>query len=119
MAAAPDIPEIGLHTDQMYREDVFSDLKVGSVRRFTPVSADGEPDPDRAVIYHGQTTLNTPGGQLPMSFDLQADTLAGAIDAFPKAAQAEGQRVIEEMQELQRQQAAGGPGGNGGRIQMP
>ncbi|MDN5937670.1 MAG: hypothetical protein L0H83_03315 [Salinisphaera sp.] len=121
MESESNIPEIGLDADNMYRDEVFSDLKVGAVRRFVPVTRDGEIDEGRAVIYQGQTNLTSPGGQIPLQFELNVDSLAAAIDAFPKAAQAEGRRVVEEMEKMRREQAgSGGASDKGGsRIQMP
>lgn len=117
MAEQPSLPEIKLAADEMYRDEVFSDLKVGSVRRFTPVTPDGETDGKRDVIYHGQTSLQSPAGPIPLNFELNAKSLPEAMDAFPKAAQAEAERVMKEIEEMQRQQQAGQ--GGGGRIQMP
>ncbi len=126
--ANENIPEIELTTDDMYRDEVFSDLRVGSVRRFTPVTPEGETDDKRAVIYHGQTSLQSPAGPMPLNFELDAKNLPDAMKAFPKAAQAEAERVMKEIEEMQRQQQAqqggaggggGGGGGEGSRIQMP
>ena len=72
------------------------------------------------MIYHGQTSLQTPAGQIPLNFDLEADNMQDAIKAFPKLAQAEANRVMAELEEMQRQQQASQQGGDGGgRIQMP
>lgn len=126
MANEQSIPEIELATDDMYRDEVFSDLRVGSVRRFTPVTPEGENDDSRPVIYHGQTSLQSPAGPIPLNFELDAKTLPEAMQAFPKAAQEEAGRVMKEIEEMQRQQQAsqGGQGGQdgqggGGRIQIP
>jgi len=119
--ANENLPEIALKADDMYRDEVFSDLRVGSVRRFTPVTSEGEKDDSRKVIYHGQTSLQSPAGPIPLNFELEAKSLNEAIEAFPKAAQAEAERVMKEIEEMQRQQQAqqGGGDGGGGRIQMP
>src|SRR5699024_2962661 len=50
---ADSMPEIKLDADNMYREETFSDLKVGSVRRLIPVTADGSDDSSRSVRYEG------------------------------------------------------------------
>lgn len=130
---ADNMPEIKIDADNMYREESFSDLKVGSIRRLIPVTADGEDDSARDVIYEGSASLMTPAGSLPLSFELEADSLSGAIDKFPEAVNAAAERAIEELKEMQRQQSqkiqvpgqgggqggfGGGQQGGGGRIQF-
>lgn len=122
--ADENLPKIELAADKMYRDEVFSDLRVGSVRRFTPVTAEGEKDDSRPVIYHGQTSLQSPAGPIPLNFELEAKSLSEATQAFSAAAQVEAERVMKEIEEMQRQQQAnqgGGSGGadEGGRIQIP
>ena len=41
MAAAPGMPDIQIDRDALYREDMFTDRKAGTIRRLSPVSADG------------------------------------------------------------------------------
>ena len=116
----------------LYREDIFSDQKVGAIRRLTPVTAEGQADATRAVIYIGQATVMTPMGSLPLSFQLEAITLAEAVDAFAGAAQRAVEEAAREIQEMRRQASSsivipdagaatlkgmGGKGGGG--IQMP
>lgn len=116
----------------LYREDVFSDQKVGAIRRLTPVTADGRDDASRTVIFIGQATVMTPMGSLPLSFELEAASLAAAVDAFGAAAQKAVEEAAREIQELRRQASSsivipdagaatlkgiGGKGGGG--IQMP
>lgn len=125
---AEQMPEIKLDADNMYREETFSDLKAGSIRRMIPVTADGDDDNNRDVRYEGQASLMTPAGSLPLSFELQADNLADAIAQFPAAVNAEAERAINELKELQRQQSQqiqvpgqgglGGGGQGGGQIQL-
>ena len=83
----PGLPEIKLETDSLYREDVFTDRRAGTVRRMTPVLPDGSADASRPVIYMGQTQLMTPGGVLPLGFEIEAPDLATAIERFPEAVQ--------------------------------
>ena len=65
-----------MSADALYREDVFTDQRVGTVRRMTPVKSDGSDDPGRPVLYIGQATIMTPMGSLPLSFELPAKSLA-------------------------------------------
>lgn len=121
--------EIRMDTSNLYREEVFTDNTVGTLRRLTPVTASGEPDPSRSEQYLGSTQVLTTAGPLPLSFEIQADSLSAAAEAFGAAAKDAFEKTMEELKELQRQQASsivvpkagmdpmGGVGG--GKIQMP
>ncbi len=106
----------------LYREESYTDLRMGSIRRLVPVSVDGEADPSRATRFQGQAAMMTPAGQLPLNFEIEAEDLAGAIAAFPEAVNAEASRVLEELRDLQRKQELASPiiqpGGPGGKIQL-
>ncbi|MGD8325214.1 MAG: hypothetical protein PVF50_12685, partial [Gammaproteobacteria bacterium] len=62
MAERANIPDISMDANALYREESFTDRRVGSIQRLTPVTADGSDDASRSVIYVGQTQLMTPGG---------------------------------------------------------
>jgi hypothetical protein len=122
--------EAQMSADTLYREDVFTDQRVGTVRRMTPVKSDGSDDASRALIFIGQATVMTPMGSLPLSFELPAKTLAEAVAQFGPAAQRAIEDAARELQELRRQAASSivipeagaaslkGMGGKGG-IQIP
>lgn len=119
--------EIQMESTELYKEEVFTDNRVGTLRRMTPVTADGEIDSNRPTLFLGATQILTPGGALPLSFEIEADNLADAIDGFGDAAKQAVDRTMEELKEMQRQAASsivvpkgdGGFGGPGGNIQMP
>src|SRR5256885_5266282 len=75
MAAPNDLPEVQLDPKALYREDVFTDRRAGSIRRLTPVTADGSVDPTRPVLFSGQTQLLTPAGVLALGVEIEAATL--------------------------------------------
>lgn len=114
----------------LYREDVFTDQRVGTVRRLTPVKPDGSDDPARPLLFIGQATVMTPMGSLPLSFELEAANLADAVAQFGPAAQQAIEEAARELQEMRRQAAssivipdagaaAALKGGGKGGIQMP
>ena len=119
-----------MNAGALYREDTFTDQRVGTVRRLTPVKSDGSDDPSRPLLFVGQATVMTPMGSLPLSFELEARTLAEAVAAFGPAAQQAIEDTARELQELRRQAASSivipeggtaalkGMGGKGG-IQLP
>ena len=47
MAGPTNAPEPKMDADDLYREDTYSDRKVGTIRVMTPVKSDGSPDPAR------------------------------------------------------------------------
>jgi hypothetical protein len=115
--------ELTVDQDSLYREETFTDLKIASIRRLTPVTQDGADDPKRPVIFVGETTLMSARGPLPINCPIEARNLREAVEAFPKAVQAAVERLMEEAREMQRQEASRivvpgqpGPAGGGGRI---
>ncbi len=116
--------DIAVDLNNLYREETFTDLKVASIRRLTPVSADGSDDTSRPTMFVGETTLMSARGPLPINCPIEAASLTDALDAFPQAIQQAVERLMEEAREMQRQEAnrivvpgqGGGGGGGGGRI---
>ena len=129
MAAEPQLPEIKIDATQLYREEIFTDRKAGTLRRLVPVLADGNNDSSRPVLDSGQTQLLTPAGVLPLAFELEAASLEDACNKFPDAVKIAIEQAIEEAREMRREAAshivvpdAGGmggpPAGGGGRIKL-
>jgi hypothetical protein len=122
--------EAQMSPDALYREETFTDQRVGTVRRMSPVKPDGSDDPSRPLIFVGQATVLTPMGSLPLSFELPAKTLAVAVSLFGPGAQQAIEEAARELQELRRQASSSivipeagaaslkGMGGKGG-IQLP
>jgi hypothetical protein len=106
MSSAFQSQQPGMDATQIYREDTFTDRKVGTIRRMTPVMADGSVDATRPVLYVGQAQVMTPMGALPISFELESATLDGAIEKFGAAAAEAVQQTMHELQELRREQAS-------------
>ena len=122
------LADIAVDTENLYREETFSDLKVASIRRLTPVTEDGLDDPSRPTLFIGETTLMSARGPLPINCPIEAENLTAAFAAFPQAVQEAVERLMEEARELQRQEAnrivvpgqgPGGMGGMGGPGGMP
>ena len=128
------LDDIQMDGANLYREDVFSDRRVGTIQRLTPVTANGDDDPGRPVRFLGQASLMTPGGSLPISFEIEAETLEDAVGQFGARAGEAVQDTLNQLQEMRREAASGlvipgqgGPGGGmgggfggpGGGIQLP
>jgi hypothetical protein len=131
MATQNDLPEVQLDPQGLYREDVFTDRRAGSIRRLTPVTTDGAPDPTRPVLFSGQTQLLTPAGVLPLGFEIEASTLEQALQKFPAGVKLALEQAIDEARELRREAASRivvpevasgvgpGPTAGGGKIKFP
>ena len=122
------INDIKVDSKALYLEEVFTDRRIGTIRRLTPVKGDGERDTARAILYIGETQVMTPAGALPIGFEIGAGSLEEAADKFGGLAKEAIERTVKELQELRRQAASSivvpqGPlppmGGGGGKIQMP
>jgi hypothetical protein len=106
MAGPRDAVDPRMDVNDLYREDMYSDRKVGTIRVLTPVKADGTTDPARATSYVGQAQIMTPAGALPLSFEIDAKTLAEACDRFADGARVAFEETMKELQEMRRQQAS-------------
>ncbi len=131
MATRPDpATELKVDPNSLFLEEVFTDRRVGTIRRLTPVRKDGTPDPAKPVLYIGETQVLTPAGALPIGFEIAAVSLEEAAEKFGPQAREAIERTVKELQDLRRQAASsivvpqgplppmGGAGG-GGKIQMP
>ena len=98
--------ELTMDPTTLYREDVYTDRRVGTIRVLTPVTAAGAQDFGRATLYVGETQLLTPGGLLPLSFEIEATSLAEAIEKFGAAANDAVERTRREIEQLRREAAS-------------
>ena len=121
-----------MDADSMYLEEMFTDRRVGAIRRLTPVKRDGSPDTSRPVLFLGQAEIMTNMGPVPINFEIEGETLDQAAAGFSVAAAVAIERTVQQIQEMRRQAAsqlvvpqggmpnlAGGPPGRGGKIQIP
>lgn len=126
-----------MDSTSLYREEIVTDRKVGTIRMMTPIKEDGSQDSSRDVIYIGEAQLMTSVGALPINFEIDGKNLSEAVGNFAEAAKEAVERTMKDLQEMRRQQASsivvpqggmggmggpgglGGLGGPGGKIQMP
>ena len=134
MADAPQnkTPEPEMDPKSLYREEIFTDRKMGTIRQLVPVKEDGATDTSRAMIYVGEAQILTPMGTLPLNFEIPAKSLAEAVSKFGPATKQAIDRTMQELKELRRQASSSivipqggagplGPGGlpGGGKIKLP
>ena len=118
--------DLRINVDELYREEIFTDRRTGTIRRLTPVTRSGATDNTRNVLYVGQAQILTPVGAMPLSFELDGQSLAEAAENFPEAAKEALDHTLNELKEMQREAASsiivpeagagfGDPGGVPGR----
>ncbi|MBW2577996.1 MAG: hypothetical protein JRE38_08010 [Deltaproteobacteria bacterium] len=116
------LEEIQVDSENLYLEEVFTDLKVATLRRLTPVKTDGSPDETRPVLFHAQTQLMSQMGPLPVNCAIEATSLEEAMQKFPEAIAEAIERMVEEAKEMQRQEASRiivpGAAPGGGKIKL-
>ena len=137
MATAADL-DIKMDLATLYREEIYTDRRVGTIRAMVPVNPKGETDTTRETLYIGEAQIMTQMGPLPVTFEIDGDSLEAAVTGYAKAAKSAIERTVNELQELRRQSASSlvlpgqgggsfGPGGlggvgglgGGGKIQVP
>jgi hypothetical protein len=114
--------ELKVDPASLYLEEIFTDRRVGTIRRLTPVNKEGARDQARPILYVGETQVLTPAGALPIAFEIGAGSLEDAAEKFGQLAKEAIERTVKELQELRRQAASsivvpGAPGA--GKIQIP
>ncbi len=128
-------PEPTMDPAALYREDIFTDRKVGTIRQLTPVKPDGTPDSARPALFVGEAQILTAVGALPLTFEIEARTLDEAVKNYAAAVKVAFDRAMRELQEMRREAASsivipqGGMGGlgpagvpgvpGGGKIKLP
>jgi hypothetical protein len=136
MATAADM-DIKMDAASLYREEIYTDRRIGTIRAMVPVDTHGKEDKSRPVLYVGEAQIMTQVGPLPVSFEIEANSLSEAVTGYADSARSAVERTVRELQEMRRQQASSlvlpgqggggfGPGGlgggglgGGGKIQVP
>jgi hypothetical protein len=120
-----------MNAASLYREEIYTDRAVGTLRVLIPVTAEGAADRSRPTVYTGEAQLMTSMGPLPISFDVPGATLAEAVANYAAAAKEGVAHAMHELAEMRRQASSsivipqsgalppGGPLGGGGKIQLP
>ena len=133
MPSEPTTAQLKMDPASLYREETFTDRRMGTIRVLTPVRTDGLTDASRKVLYVGEAQMLTPAGALPLAFEIDANSLGDAVEKFAAAARLAIEQTVKDLQELRREAASsiivpdrippglGGPGGmrGGGLIQAP
>ncbi|MFC1856801.1 hypothetical protein ACFL9U_02100 [Thermodesulfobacteriota bacterium] len=98
--------DIDFTVGHMYREENFTDLKFASLRRLTPVDANGSVDDGRTPIFFGYTQLMSPNGPVPVHCQIEAQTLEEAAEKFPQAMSQAVDKVLEQAKTAQSEKSS-------------
>ena len=98
------LSDIKMDESNLYREEVITDLRVGSIKQLTPVTKNGDRDLARPMVFVGETQLMSQVGPLPVQTRIEAENLEAAIEAFPAAIQTAVEAMIDEVKEHQRKE---------------
>ena len=90
----------------LYREESFTDLKVASIRRLTPVKTDGTTDKTRRSVFVGHTSLLTPNGPVPLQAVINAKDLQQALKRFPEAMDAALDKLVDEAKKFKEEESS-------------
>lgn len=96
--------KIKINQNDLYKEEVFSDLKVAAIRQLTPVKPNGEADKARKMLFFGQTQLVTPHGPFPIEFPIEAINLQQAIEKFPVFMEQFMEKLADEAKRIEREE---------------
>lgn len=106
MSTQPEkLSDVKMDMANLYREEAYTDLKTGGIRKLVPIKLDGTEDTSRDAVFTGHTQLMSPHGPLPLQGAIAAKTLEEAVLKFPQAMEDAMNRMIEEAQQYQREQA--------------
>ncbi len=100
------LENIRIDGSNLWKEENITDLKVGSIRKLTPIKLDGSEDDSRTPTFSATTNIMTPGGALPISGEIEAATLEEAIEKFPDAINKAVKQLQEDMVKYQQEQAS-------------
>ncbi|MDR1520345.1 MAG: hypothetical protein LBU23_09435 [Planctomycetota bacterium] len=108
-----------IDTNNLYRQETYTDLGLGSIQCLLPITADGGPDAARQPIFMGSAQIMTPHGPIPVQCEIPAGNLRAACEAFPKAIEAAVNDLVREARQLERERQGGIVIPRGGKIELP
>ena len=100
------ISDVQMDMTNLYREEAYTDLKTGGIRKLVPINIDGSEDSARDAVYSGHTQVMSPHGPVPIQGAIEAKTLEEAILGFPQAMEDAMTKMVEEAQRHQQEQAS-------------
>ena len=120
MAADNIMPEHDkMDLNNLYRQETYTDLGMGTIQCLKPVTADGEFDSARQPIFMGTAQIMTPHGPIPVQCEIKADNLRAACEAFPQAIKDAVDELVQQARQLERERQGGIVIPRGGKLELP
>jgi hypothetical protein len=101
---AEDTLNFSVDKQNLYRDEYFTDLKIATIRRLTPVKPDGTDDKTRKTLYVGQANMMSEAGPIPISTVIDAKDFKQALKKYPDAMHEALEKLGEEMRKYQQEQ---------------
>jgi hypothetical protein len=98
--------ENAMDPNGLFREENYTDQKLGAIRKLIPVKADGSDDPDREVNFFGSAQVMTPMGAIPLNFALDGSTVGEAAEDFAAKSAIAVEEAAKELERMRREQAS-------------
>jgi len=95
---------VKVNLQNLYKEEMYTDMRTAALRQLTPVKPNGEIDKTRKFVFVGQTNIMSPQGPLPVQFPIDAKNLVEAAEKFPEVMDQFLAKLAEEIKEAQRQE---------------
>lgn len=108
-----------VNLDNLYRQETYTDLGVGTIQYLRPVTADGTDDSTRKPIFMGSAQIMTPHGAIPVQCEIEADTLRAACLAFPEAIKKSVEDLVQQARQFERERQGGIVIPRGGKLELP
>ncbi|HNQ01049.1 MAG TPA: hypothetical protein PLQ15_13020 [Syntrophales bacterium] len=96
--------KVKVNLQNLYREEMYTDMRTAALRQLTPVKPNGEIDKTRKFVFVGQTNIMSPQGPLPVQFPIDAKNLQEAAERFPEVMDQFLTKLAEEIKEARRQE---------------
>lgn len=96
--------KVKVNLQNLYKEEMYTDMRTAALRQLTPVKPNGEIDKTRKFVFVGQTNIMSPQGPLPVQFPIDAKNLQEAAEKFPEVMDQFLAKLAEEIKEAQRQE---------------
>ena len=115
LAPAADAVDI----NNLYRQETYTDLGLGSIQCLIPIKADGSSDAGRPPLFMGSAQIMTQHGPIPVQCEIKADNLKAACEAFPQAIKDAVNNLVEQARQMERERQGGIVIPRGGKLELP
>lgn len=119
MSSDNDLQSEAIDLANLYKQESFTDLGLGSIQRLLPVLPDGNVDTSRTAKFIGSASILTPHGAIPVQCEIDAVDLRDACEKFPEAIKAGVQDLLRRAQQMERERHNGIVIPKAGSLELP